>query len=107
MRKTVTRAAGIAAGLLALAALGGCDWLSPQPPKPEATENVVDETPSSNAAEPAANVAIPTDVNAAAAVDVRDAPPPPDAQTLDDADATGMTARVNRDEAPANSTTVQ
>jgi hypothetical protein len=107
MRKNLAKGAGIAAGLLALASLGGCDWLSPQPPRPEATGNVVEETPSSNAAEPAANVAAPADVNAAAPVEVRDAPPPPDAQTLDDADATGMTARVNRDEAPANSTTVQ
>ncbi len=36
-------------------------------------------------------------------VELRDTPPDPDAQTLDDADATGMTARVNRD-AAANET---
>jgi len=94
-----------AVALLALTALAGCDKSSPD--QPAASENggvpetnVVEPT---NAATPAATAHSVTS-NASEAAEVRDAPLPPDEQTKDDADATGMTSRVNRGEAPANST---
>jgi hypothetical protein len=93
-----------AAVLLALTALSGCD--KPAPDQPVASDNgAVPETNvvevTTNAATPAATHAVTT--NASEAV-VREAPTPPDEQTQDDADATGMTARVNRDGPPVNST---
>ncbi len=88
------------AGLLALAA---CSRNEPeQPPVENATveEIAPDEAPSP--------VETPSAAPTPAAIDnsVAIAPPPveeiaPDMQVLDDADATGMTARVSRDEAPA------
>lgn len=100
MRKLVCGAA-IAAGLLALA---GCD--KPAPDQPVANDNAaVPETnvvEATNAATPAATTHAVTS-NASEAV-AREAPRPPDEQTQDDADATGMTSRVNRDQPPANGT---
>jgi hypothetical protein len=95
------RTAAVAAGLIALAALSGCEKSTPEQPAP--AENAV------NAAEPA-NVVVPVEtpptetVNTAAEADMRETPPDPDAQTLDDADATGMTSRVRREEDAANET---
>lgn len=98
MRKTIATATA----LIALATLAGCDN-SPPPPEPTnsaaAAENV--DEPE---ALPPANVAVPAEANAAAAAELRDAPPPPDVQTQDDADAVGMTAHVKRDESPSNTT---
>lgn len=92
-----------AAVLLALTALAGCDKSTPD--QPVASENgAVSETnvtEATNTATPAATTHSVT-TNATEAV-ARDAPLPPDEQTQDDADATGMTSRVNRGEAPANS----
>ena len=93
-----------AVALLALVALAGCDKSTPD--RPVASENGA--VPETNVTEPAngATPAVPTHSvtsNATEAV-AREAPLPPDEQTQDDADATGMTARVNRGEAPANST---
>jgi hypothetical protein len=101
---TITRKIAAATALLALATLGGCDWFKPAPP-PETTNNAaavesIDE-PAETA--PPANVAAPTDANAADA-ELRAAPPAPDAQTQDDADAVGMTAHVRRDEGAGNTT---
>ena len=94
-----------AVGLLALAALAGCDK-SPSD-QPVASENGgVPETnvvEPVNAATPAATTRAVTS-NASEAAVAREAPTPPDEQTQDDADATGMTSRVTRGEAPANST---
>ncbi len=93
-----------AVGLLALAALAGCDKSTPD--QPVASENgAVPETnvtETTNAAAPVAATHTAT-TNASEAVVAREAPTPPDEQTQDDADATGMTSRVTRGEAPANS----
>jgi len=92
-----------ATALLALTTLGGCDWFKPAPP-PETANNsaAIENIDEPDEAAPPANVAAPTDANAA---DLRDTPPAPDVQTQDDADAVGMTAHVRRDEALANTTT--
>jgi hypothetical protein len=98
---TVASAALFAAGLLALA---GCNR---SPEQPAATDNgVVSETNVTTESNVAAPVAKPPSVpaNASEAV-VRPEPSAPDSQTQDDADATGMTARVHRDDTPANETT--
>jgi len=92
-----------AAALLALTTLAACD--KPAPPPAETTNNVaavynVDEPE----APPPANVAAPTESYTAAATELREAPPAPDAQTQDDADAVGMTAHVRRDEPVSNDT---
>ncbi|MEO6215531.1 MAG: hypothetical protein ABIO86_05845 [Sphingomonas sp.] len=100
---TKTKLVRGAAVLLALTALAGCDKSTPD--QPVANENGA--VPETNVTE-ATNAAAPTaptqsvTTNATEAV-ARDAPLPPDEQTQDDADATGMTSRVNRGEAPANS----
>jgi hypothetical protein len=109
---TMIRTKTVAAtALLALATLGGCDRASPAP-QPAASDNAlpadagtpVDASVETNLAEapsPPPASAAPTE---APAVAPRAAPPAPDTQTLDDADATGMTARVRRDEAASNTT---
>jgi len=102
---TMMKKLATAATLLALTALGGCDWFKPAPP-PESSSNgmVVEnvEEPDQPSAPPR-NSAEPAESNAAAAAELRAAPPPPDTQTQDDADAVGMTAHVRRDEAADNS----
>jgi hypothetical protein len=99
---TLKAAAGLAAGLLVLAA---CSRSEPEQP-PEA-DNMAEATPVEDvtpiappSAEPAP-VANAVDANAVAIAPPPEAPTEPDAQMLEDADATGMTARVSRDEAPA------
>ena len=102
-RKTRT-AAGLTgvltAGLLALAA---CSQSEPEQPLTEndAVEEIAPEETPSPVETPDAEPTGAAMENMAAI-----APPPaaeiaPDMQVLDDADATGMTARVSRDEAPA------
>ncbi len=94
------RLLAVAAGLLALA---GCDRSAPEQPV-----TVTDTVVESNVEE-APNMAVPAETpspvtaNAAEAAQ-REDPPAHDVQTQDDADATGMTSRVNRGEAPANET---
>ena len=102
---TMTRKIATATALLALTTLGGCVWFKPAPP-PETANNAaaIENIDEPEETAPPANIATPADANAAAA-DLRDTPPAPDAQTQDDADAVGMTAHVRRDEALANSTT--
>uniref|UniRef100_UPI003565076E hypothetical protein n=1 Tax=Sphingomonas sp. TaxID=28214 RepID=UPI003565076E len=101
--------------LLALAALGGCDRTSPAP-QPEVSDNVLPadagtpvdadvETNLAEAAPPPAESAAPAGAPAVTPREApREAPPAPDTQTLDDADATGMTARVNRGDMVTNTT---
>jgi hypothetical protein len=93
--------AGLAAGLIALAALAGCDSSTPESAAP--AENIADNTEAVNVVVPE-EAPVPETLNAAAVEAPRETPPDPDAQTQEDADATGMTARVRRDEAPANET---
>ena len=105
MTKTMLRGA---AALLVLTALAGCDKSAPD--QPVANENGA--VPETNVAEPAdaatpANTTHAATTNASEAAEIREAPTPPDEQTQDDADATGMTSRVNRGEAPANSAASQ
>ncbi len=89
--------------LFVLSVLAGCSRSEPDQPPPvdnAVTEEApVREEPPAPAPEPAPVEPAPAPVSNVVA------PPPaaeiaPDAQMLDDADATGMTARANRD-APA------
>lgn len=104
MRYTTTKAVtALAAGLLMLA---GCSRSEPE--QPTAEDNMAEATPVEDVSPvaPTADESMPAEGNAVDANAVAIAPPPeepvaPDAQMLEDADATGMTARVSRDEAPA------
>jgi hypothetical protein len=101
--KTMTVAA-LAAALLAVSA---CSRSEPEGPMDDNTlgldQPMVNETNDVAPVETPTAEPLPTpDANAAAAIEPPpEAPIKPDAQVLDDADATGMTARVTRDEAPA------
>ena len=96
-----------AAGLLALTVLAGCSRSEPDEAPP--VENV-SEAPQPLPEDTRVSEPEPAPAPAPAPVAISDAvaPPPaadiaPDEQMLDDADATGMTARARRDE-PANET---
>ena len=102
-RTTKTIVAVLAAGLLGLA---GCSRSGPDQPLDDNALGL--DEPMSNATDEIAPVETPTaeptpapDANAVAIAPPPEEPVKPDAQVLDDADATGMTARVTRDEAPA------
>ncbi len=100
----------LGAGLLLLTA---CSRSEPE--QPAEMENMDATAPMDNAtAAPTPDAAAVTEPSPppaenSAAIDVPpERPVAPDAQVLDDADATGMTARVNRDEpAPANDSAPQ
>lgn len=106
--KTIAYAA---AGLLALGVLAGCSRSEPDEAPP--VENV-SEAPAPVPEETRAPEPEPAPEPAPVATANAVAPPPaaaiePDEQMLDDADATGMTARAKRDEPvtdapPANET---
>jgi type IV secretory pathway VirB10-like protein len=93
MTRGGVRAAAIA--LLALSALAGCSRSNEPPPEPENDVEAV-EPPAPPVTE-APPVAAPTPASNIADAAPEDNPGP-DQQVLDDADATGMTARVRRDE---------
>ena len=99
---TRTRTA-IAGGLLAALALAGCSRSEPEQPPTDV--NMVEDTGvTETEAAPAPVEAAPVEAPPVAPAVVeppREKPVAPDEQMLDDADATGMTARVTRDEAPA------
>lgn len=97
----------LAAALLGLTALAGCS--KPEPDAPVEMENsAVEALPTAEAtADPLPTPAVTAEPAPAALPDANSAAAEaetvaPDAQMLEDADATGMTARVTRDEAPAN-----
>ncbi|KQN05909.1 MULTISPECIES: hypothetical protein [Sphingomonas] len=101
----------IAGGLLAAMAMAGCS--RSEPDQPPTDTNMVEDTgvtESEAAPTPApapvetAPVETPPTVNAVEPE--REPPVAPDEQMRDDADATGMTARVTRDEAPVENDTV-
>ena len=98
---TRTRTA-IAGGLLAAMALAGCS--SSEPEQPPTDTNMVEDTGvTETEAAPAPVETAPVEAPPPAPAVVeppREKPIAPDEQMLDDADATGMTSRVNRDEAP-------
>ena len=100
MRTNRRTSAGRAGGVLARSARACCQKAPPEQPAPVDT--------AGNEAEPT-NVIVPEEApapetaNAAVIEETRETPPDPDAQTQEDADATGMTTRVRRDEA-ANET---
>ena len=96
MTMTRGKIAALAGGLLALTALAGCNNSTPESSAP--AENVANEAEPMNVVVPD-ETAPPETTNAATLEDTRETPPDPDAQTQEDADATGMTARVRRDEA--------
>lgn len=104
-KRVPVRIMAIAGGALALLALAGCNNSSPD--RYEGMANVSDDSGTNEAvtlnAAPPVDTAPAVSANAAV-VEPREAPPEPDTQTLDDADATGMTARVNRGDALANDT---
>ncbi|KQN32851.1 hypothetical protein [Sphingomonas sp. Leaf38] len=99
---TRTRTA-VAVGLLTAMALAGCSRSEPEQPPTDV--NMVEDTGvTETEAAPAPVEAAPVEAAPAAPAVVeppREKPIAPDEQMLDDADATGMTARVTRDEAPA------
>jgi len=101
MRLNRYKIAAVAAGALALGALAGCEKSTPEPAAP--VENVVNEAEPMNAVVVPEETPAPETTNLTVA-EPREAPVDPDVQTLDDADATGMTARVNRDQPTANET---
>jgi len=98
---TRTRTA-IAGGLLAAMVLAGCSRSEPEQP-PTDTNMVEDAGVTETEAAPAPVEAAPVEAAPPAPAVVeppREKPVAPDEQMLDDADATGMTSRVTRDEAP-------
>jgi PBP1b-binding outer membrane lipoprotein LpoB len=99
---TRTRTA-IAGGLLAAMALAGCSRSEPEQQPTDV--NMVEDTgvTESEAAAATPVEAAPVEVAPPAPAVVeppREKPVAPDEQMLDDADATGMTSRVTRDEEP-------
>ena len=104
-KMSVATAAVIGAGLLALA---GCNRSGPEQPAETDNTTVSETNVTTTASNTAAPVIKPPSVaaNASEAI-ARPEPVAPDAQTEDDADATGMTSRVHRDDVPANETTAQ
>jgi hypothetical protein len=95
----------IAASLLAMMAVAGCSRSEPDQP-PADTNMIEDEgvtEPEAAAPAPAPVEKAPTEAasTANAVEPEREAPITPDEQMLEDADATGMPARVTRDDAPA------
>jgi PBP1b-binding outer membrane lipoprotein LpoB len=93
----------IAGGLLAAMALAGCS--SSEPEQQPTDTNMVEDTgvTESEAAAPTPVETAPVEVAPpppAVVEPPRETPVAPDEQMLDDADATGMTARVTRDEEP-------
>lgn len=99
--RNMKTAALLGAGLLTLAACA-----KPEPEQPVSDnmslEESPDEAPTPDVAPTAeATPAAALDTNTAAVDVPADAPVAPDAQMIEDADATGMTARVSRDEASA------
>ncbi|WP_380877510.1 hypothetical protein ACFB49_13140 [Sphingomonas sp. DBB INV C78] len=99
MMKMVVRSAAVATLVLVAACSGSSDEVAPEANVEENVVNVSDvpELPADNQVAPEPVV----ETNTADATPP-EAPVPPDAQMLDDADATGMTARVNRDAAAEN-----
>ena len=98
---TRTRTA-IAGGLLAAMVLAGCSRSEPEQP-PTDTNMVEDAGVTETEAAPAPVEAAPVEAAPPAPAVVeppREKPVAPDEKMLDDADATGMTSRVTRDEAP-------
>ncbi|NIJ28431.1 putative lipoprotein [Sphingomonas insulae] len=100
--RTMKTGVALAAGLLMLSA---CSRSEPEQPLEEnmteqapVEESTPDATPT---AEPSATPTAAVETNAMAIDTPPEAPVASDAQMIDDADATGMTARVSRDEAPA------
>ncbi len=95
------------AGLMALGVLAGCSNSEPENPPAEAPEtSTVSDAPAPAPEAPVTTtVAEPTGLQPPLVVPEAESvePTPPDAQVLEDADATGMTARVRRDEAPSPS----
>jgi hypothetical protein len=88
-----------AAGVAALAGLGGCSGSEPEPP----TNNVEQAAPAPQAAAPKPVVTPPAE-NATEPVAVpAEKPVAADQQMMEDASATGMTSHVSRDEQPADS----
>jgi hypothetical protein len=98
-RITMGRLILAAAGVAALAGLGGCSGSEPEAP----TNNVQQEVPAPQAAAPKPVVVAPPAENAAEPVAVpAEKPVAADQQMMDDASATGMTSHVSRDQEPAN-----
>ena len=94
------------AGLMVLGVLAGCSNSEPETPPTEAPETTVSDAPAAPMPEAPTIATVETPPTGLQPPDVvpEDAPvepTPPDAQVLEDADATGMTARVRRDETPA------
>ena len=101
--RTMKTGAALAAGLLMLSA---CSRSEPEQPL---DDNMTEQAPVDEAtpdaapppAEPSATPTAAADTNTAAIEAPPEKPVAPDAQMIEDADATGMTARVSRDEQPA------
>ena len=103
---TPGRQALTAAGLMACAVLAGCSRSAPDEP-PAETNQVVTEAPSPAPAPRVVSKPAPAKPAIAPPSPVADEADPQaaEAQMRDDADATGMTARVTRDDAATNEVT--
>lgn len=91
----------LATALLALT-LTACSHDEPERPPTNTVEEMGDPSPEPSplpSAEPSRIAAPDASIQSNAIEELADAPPPePDAQMMDDAAATGMTARASRDE---------
>ncbi|WP_267396253.1 MULTISPECIES: hypothetical protein [unclassified Sphingomonas] len=108
IRTTKTRL-GLATALLTAAALAGCSK-APHDDAP-VMENAVNDPGVPEEAAPTPAPELPpepaVETNASVATPPPEAEIAPDVQVQDDADATGMTAHMPRDEQPANNTEPQ
>jgi uncharacterized lipoprotein len=88
----------IAAGVAMLGVLAGCSDKTPQEQPEQSNEATPAPAPAPKKAAPAPAPETPIE-NATTNVAASEPEPPvaPDVQMLDDADATGLTARVSRD----------
>lgn len=108
MKKALLRYATITAILVAASLVGGCDRSTPKGEPTTSNDgsndvaSTVADPQTSNPANTESAAPISPAPNPSAADNTAAARDDTDAQTLDDADATGMTARVSRDATTTN-----
>ncbi|MES2054669.1 MAG: hypothetical protein V4564_01915 [Pseudomonadota bacterium] len=101
--KPIRKALLAASAALLAAGLAGCSGSEPAPAPTENSDVISEPTPEPSAS-PTPEAAPVTDANATAEVAPHEPAVAPDEQMLDDASATGMTARTSRGEQTADDT---